>query len=289
MNPNVWLDELHAHEAAVRRRAAAILGTVGEVGAPDALLAQFRREPDESTKAAIQWAGRRLRPLQEAGYTTRSAMLAYLHLDAPDMQDANEQAVIDQLTFHNQSTVMQEKRSKFLGNTVGAALVFAPALLFSGSSANKALNDAEALAAQVSGDLPRGKPTIARLGSADIAPFIQRLRATNDVESRKSIALDLAYTHNHPVALPILAKLCMDDPVEAVGEAAERAARHIYYHIVYWHEIEHGTLATELAQREQTARGEAVNPVGTASSPHDDLAEALRRAEEQRAKRQKRS
>jgi HEAT repeat protein len=288
MNPNIWSDELHADEAAVRRRAAAVLGTVGEVAALDALLAQFKREPDEPTKTTIQWAGRRLRPLQEAGYTTRTAMLAYLHLDTPDVQDANEQAVIDRLTFHNQSTVLQEKRGKLLGNTLGSAFMFAPSVLSSSTNASKALVEADALAAASSG-VGRGKPTIARLGSEDIAPFIQRLRATSDAESRKSIALDLAHTHNHPAALPVLAKLCMDDPVESVRDAAERAARHIYYHIVYWHEIEHGTLAAELAQREQAARSDtSVQTPAPTTAARDDAAEALRRAEEERGKRRKR-
>ena len=62
----VLLNGLQHHQATVRLDITRVLGMLDETRALDPLRDRFQVEPDESVRAAIAWAGRRVHDAQRA-------------------------------------------------------------------------------------------------------------------------------------------------------------------------------------------------------------------------------
>jgi hypothetical protein len=286
------LDELRQPDARRRMRAAYVLGTVDEVDALDALTEAYRAESDTEAKEAILWAGRRLRALHAEGYTTLEAIIAQFHL-LDSMNDDAEQRIIDEYKLRTQQDAIDQHGRNMAARKIGKALV-QPAIfsamdfLTSPLQGRKLAADVDALGAQdFSQSRPRVKPV--RPGEGDIRPQLAALKAATEPRERIDRIFDLAQTHNNPAALPHLAAIYALDSDDAVREAAQRAARVIYWNALYWQMEQDGSMAAELARR-AAAMGEPQAQADTAKDAQasaDDIAEALRKAEEARQRRQK--
>lgn len=286
------LDELRQDDARRRMRAAYVLGTVDEVAALDALTEQYRAESDNAAKEAILWAGRRLRALHAEGYTTLDAIITQFHL-LDGMNDDAEQRIIDEYKLRTQQDAIDQHGRNMAARRIGKALIqpgilTAMDFLTSGTGARGLEIKVDALGApDFSQSRPRFKPV--RPGDGDIRPQLTALKAATEPRERIDRIFDLAQTHNNPAALPHLAAIYALDDDDAVREAAQRAARVIYWNALYWQMEQDGSMTAELARR-AAALGNPQPQTDTtkdAQASADDIAEALRKAEEARQRRQK--
>jgi hypothetical protein len=136
-------------------------------------------------------------------------------------------------------------------------------------------------------------------GTADISVWVRRLRELPDPAQRARAADELA-TLNNPAALPILAAAFVADRAPQVQQAAQRAAKLIYWNALYWQMEHDGSLVQEMARRAE-ALGKAplppdaaqsdttpAQPTPPAPSQPQDISAILRQAEAARARRGKR-
>lgn len=287
------LEELRQPDARRRMRAAYVLGTVDEVAALDALTEAYRTEADEAAKEAILWAGRRLRALHAEGYTTLDAIIEQFHL-LDGMNDDAEQRIIDEYKLRTQQDMIDQHGRNMAARKIGKALVqpmlfTAMDFLTSPLQGRKLAADVDTLGAPDFSQ-PRLRVQAVRPGDGDIRPQLAALKAATDSRERIDRILDLAQTHNNPAALPHLAAIyALGDDNDTVRNAAQRAAKVIYWNAVYWQMEQDGSMVAELARRVADA-GKPQPQTGGANEAQasaNDIAEALRKAEEARQRRQR--
>jgi len=130
----------------------------------------------------------------------------------------------------------------------------------------------------------------------DIKIYVRRLHEEKDPAKRATAAQNIARLVNNPAALPDLAAAFIDDPAQAVKEAAQQAAKEIYWNAMYWEMEQDGRMKAEIERRggevkQATSTGMAALSQPRPAQPPEpkpgDIAKILKKAEAQREKRKR--
>lgn len=307
-----WIDRLRAPDAAARLEAARVIGTLDEVAAYDVLSAQFRAEPDAEAKQAMMWAGKRLHTARQAGFSTLEAIIDHfqvtLEIAAPPASGGDE-AKLRQIKFEMEVRALREQEKstgrKTLTNIAGAAFIGGlPGLMMMRPTSEPLADEniAASFGLHAAARPQRRKP--APPSDTDIRAFVHRLRTDEKNEKRINAARDLAAVVNNPAALPHLARAFIEDHYLPVQQAAQEAAKLLYWNAIYWEMEQDGAMTAEIERRRAAlglqADADAAGTAGQPSAPtppaaeskpapaQDDVGDILRKAEEARRKRMKR-
>lgn len=284
----------------VRLDVVRVLGMVEETRALVALRQQYAVETDPAVREAIEWAGQRLYSAQQAGYSTIDALFEHFNINreiehTPDEAEAELLRKMDTM-FDKDLQRMKEQAAKRRAGTALAAglggMMAGGALtgmgMMSASLAAGADVAGSNLSVGGSGSIRRTPPTAA--ATTDIAIRVRRLREDATAANRVLAATELAQINN-PQALPALAAAFLLDAVPEVRQSAERFGKILYWSMLYWNMEQRGEIAAEMKRRRQ-ALGSRTQQPGTPQPPtpatSEDAAEILRRAQENRARRNKR-
>lgn len=230
----VLLNGLQHHQATVRLDITRVLGMLDETRALDPLRDRFQVEPDESVRAAIAWAGRRVHDAQQAGYDTLNALYRYFNVDRElaKVRDEAELAMLRQMEQGLDTDLrrqLADASKRRMGMTLaaglGGAMLAGP---LGGLAAARMTMGAGPLDASTGFDprphigaqrTPATRPT-----RDDITVWVKRLRESLAPAMREQAALELEHLNN-PAALPYLAAAFALDPADKVRDAAQRAGR----------------------------------------------------------------
>jgi len=307
----VLLNGLQHHQATVRLDITRVLGMLDETRALDPLRDRFQVEPDESVRAAIAWAGRRVHDAQQAGYDTLNALYRYFNVDRElaKVRDEAELAMLRQMEQGLDTDLrrqLADASKRRMGMTLaaglGGAMLAGP---LGGLAAARMTMGAGPLDASTGFDprphigaqrTPAIRPT-----RDDITVWVKRLRESLAPAMREQAALELEHLNN-PAALPYLAAAFALDPADKVRDAAQRAGKILYWSALYWQMEQDGTLAAEIERRAAALRdalaaeqaalsgqrsGDDAKFAEPAPDPQTDVSEILRRAQLERARRKK--
>ena len=303
MNLKTLLAGLQDPDAQARLQAARIIGTLDEVDALKALATQYKAERDPQVKAAIQWAGKRLKTAQDAGYSTLEAIIEYFHIDvefSPAAASDDEQALLRQVQYHMEMNEIRAQEAKAKNEAMkriarGGILGLPGMMMGALPPTISTLTETSALSGRI--DIPPRRAMPTRPTDTNISIPVRRLTEEVDAQKRARAATDLARMINNPQALPPLAQVFIDDPSPVVRQTAQSAAKLIYWNAVYWAMEQDGSMAALIEARasqqadtgvpespaEKPKREEPATPPAQA-----DAGEILRRAEAARRKRQRR-
>lgn len=290
-------------DALQRLNAVIVLGTVDEVDAIPVLVNAFKSEQEPDVKQALAWAGKRLQAVRQSGYTTLEAIFKQFRIDRAlaAEEDERERRLLDQMKFKAEMEHVErqgDNLKQHLANTAVSTALFGLTGMMSGV-AGAGPSGADFISSNLGNDRPqhgaqRIMPT--RPTDADITIYVRRLREEKDPTKRVSAAQNLARLVNNPVALPDLAAAFIDDASQQVKEAAQQAAKEIYWNAVYWEMEQDGRMKAEIERRmgdvQQNAApqntSQAVPTPSLAPQPKPaDIASILRKAEAQREKRKR--
>jgi hypothetical protein len=270
-----WLTNLQSADAGKRLDAALILGTLDEAEALDAVAAQYRAESDAKVKAALGWAGKRLHAARQAGYKTIDAIFQHFRIEEeihPPQMGSDEQELMRKLQFQMDMDALRHQEStagKQVVNRMAGGMMFGLPGLMMGSMSNHTSLEVRSLE-QVNQKPRRTPPT--RPADTDITMLLRRLSVETEWEKRARAASDLAVIINNPQAIPNLAKAFVQDRSEQVREAAQSAAKLLYWNHIYWHMDQDGTLSAEINWRLGRM---PVEPVAAVPVEADDWQELL--------------
>lgn len=310
MRLEVLLSGIENPEPAVRLDVVRVLGMLDETRALDQLRARYPVETDDEVRSAIGWAGKRLYQAQQAGYSTVAEVFRHFGVDREieNRPDENEAKMMKQLqdTFDRdlqqmQGRMMRNKAGVAALTALGAAAVGGTsvgAMAFSGAMQPGADMASSGLGSREKMGVHRA-PAMAPSGTpVDI--WVKRLRESPAAEQREQAALELAQLNN-PKALPFLAAAFVTDASPQVRQAAQKFAKVLYWNMVYWEMDQDGSLAQEIDQRAaalhkaKAPAEDAASPAGDASQPSTpassevDVTEILRKAQQARAERKRKS
>jgi len=303
MQLDALIGALKHPDAATRVDVARVLGMVEETGALDALRAHYLVETDAAAREAMEWAGRRIYAAQQRGYSTLEALFEHFNItrEIEHTPDEAEAELLRQMqhTFDKELQRMQEDAVR---RRTGTALVAGLGGMLAGGALGGVAMMSAAMysgADVASSSLSDGVPVGARRTPAtapstlDISIRVRRLREGADARDRELAALELAQLNN-PRALPHLAAAFLLDPSPQVRAAAERCGKILYWSAIYWRMERSGEIEAEIRRR-IAARGSAT-PAQSVSAPtpaaappasEPDVSAILRRAQEGRARRNK--
>ncbi len=290
-------------EALQRLNAVIVLGTVDEIEAIPTLVNAFKNEREPDVKQALAWAGKRLQAARQSGYSTLEAIFKQFRIDralAAD-EDERERRLMDQMKFKAEMEHLQRQGDNLkqnLTNTAVSTALFGITGLMSGMG-NASPSGANFISSNLDNDRPqhgsqRIMPT--RPSDGDIRIYVRRLHEEKDSAKRFSAAQSLARLVNNPDALPDLAAAFIDDAAQAVKEAAQQAAKEIYWNAVYWEMEQDGRMKAEIERRggKSEANASAETPAQSEPTPSlppkpkpADIASILKKAEAQREKRKR--
>ncbi len=303
MNLEDLLNGLKADDASARLQAARIIGLLDETLALDALAARYRVETAAEVKAAIAWAGKRVHAARQAGYTTLDAIFKHFHIEyeIENQEDKREADLLRKMQTDLDMQLLRERSGRAgniaLGAAIGGVLMGPQGMLIGAMSGLTPGADALSSGLEERPQIGKRRVLPTRPGDGDIRLIVRRLLDDPNPDKRRKAAIDLGSISNNPAALPYLAQAFVEDPIQAVREAAGRAGKLIYWNVVYWEMEQSGEMAREIERRAAArsaaeAQTPAAQPTDTpaapAAPPAPDLAEILRKAEEKRQKRKNR-
>ncbi len=295
------LDGLQHTNILQRLNAVIVLGTVDEVDAISTMVAAFKVEPEADVKQAMAWAGKRLQAARQSNHSTLEAIFQHFRIVrtlAAD-EEERERRLIEQMKFKADMEHQQRQDDNLKGavaTTIVSTAMFGITGLMSGIG-GASPSGADYISSNLGEDRPKiGRERImpTRPGDSDIRQSVRRLRDESDPSNRASAALNLSRLVNNPDALPELASAFIDDPAAVVKVAAQKAAKEIYWNVVYWEMEQDGRMAAEIARRGGKAVDSAVSPVTSvqdapkpAQPSPGEIAAILRKAEAKREKRKR--
>jgi hypothetical protein len=290
-------------DALQRLNAVIVLGTVDEVDAISTLVNAFKSEPEPDVKQALAWAGKRLQGVRQSGYTTLEAIFKQFRIDRAIAaeEDERERRLLDQMKFKAEMEHVERQGDNLkqqLANTAVSTALFGLTGMMSGIT-GAGPSGADFISSNLGSERPqhgsqRIMPT--RPTDADINIYVRRLREEKDPAKRVSAAQNLARLVNNPAALPDLAAAFIDDASQQVKEAAQLAAKEIYWNAVYWEMEQDGRMKAEIDRRMGDVQQNAASQNSTQSAPAPslapqpkpaDIASILKKAEAQREKRKR--
>ncbi len=278
----------------IREQTAYIIGTLDEVDALTLFAKQYKQETDDAVRKALVWAGKRLQTAKEAGYSTLEALIQHFHIDAEysspqDDPETQEKLRKVQFELERQALKQQEEAAKGQAiKRIGMGTLFGlPGLMMTPPPTMLETDQIRVSAAQHSA-IPRHRNMPTRPSDSDITMLVRRLAEEAQWEKRARAATDLAVLVNNPAALPALTRAFRQDRSPQVQEAAQRAAKIIYWNAVYWAMEQDGSMAAEIARRAAEAGRPAPVSGASSESTKEDISAILRSAEAARRKRQKR-
>lgn len=300
-----YLNALQHTDALQRLNAVIVLGTVDEVEALSTVVAAFKAEPEADVRQAMAWAGKRLQNAKQAEYSTMAAIFKHFRVDLAITAEADERErrLLEQMKFKSEMESQQRQHDNIKGSA--ATAVVSTALFgftgLMGSMGGASPSGAAFISSNIGENAPKhGSQRImpTRPTTADIRVHMRRLRDDADPSKRAAAALNLARVVNNPEALPELAAVFIDDPQPTVKEAAQTAAKEIYWNAVYWEMEQDGRMKAEIERRtgisaEPTVSGSApVTPQSSAASAPPkpspkEISDILKKAEAQRQKRKR--
>ena len=268
-----WLTDLQSTDANQRHEAALILGTLDEADALEAVGVQYRAESDAKVKATLGWTGKRLQAARQAGYKTIDAIFQHFRINDeihPPQVDAEQQEAMRRIQYQMEMDALRQRESsagqQVVNRMAGGMMFGLPGLLLSGMSSHTSL-EVRSLN-QVNQPQRRTLPT--RPADTDITMLLRRLSYETEWEKRARAASDLAVMINNPQAIPHLARAFVQDRSEQVREAAQSAAKLLYWNNLYWHMDQDGSLAAEIARRLGHAPAIPVTAAPVETLPADD-------------------
>ncbi len=299
------LNALQHTEALQRLNAVIVLGTVDEVEALSVVVAAFKAEPEADVRQAMAWAGKRLQGAKQAGYSTLDAIFQHFRIERSVIAEADERErrLLEQMKFKAEMESQQRQQDNIRGaaatSVVSTALFGFTSLM--GSMGGASPSGAAFISSNIGEDAPKhGSQRIipTRPTTADIRIHVRRLRDDADPNKRAAAALNLARVVNNPDALPELAAVFIDDPKPVVKEAAQTAAKEIYWNAVYWEMEQDGRMRAEIERRTGTPASDgqlAPNTLAAQSSAaaappkpsSKEISDILKKAEAQRQKRKR--
>lgn len=294
------LNGLQHTDALQRLNAVIVLGTVDEVEALPTVVAAFKIESKADVRQAMAWAGKRLQAAKQANYSTLDAIFRHFRIERAVSAEADEreQRLIDQMKFKAEMESHQRQQDNIRGaaaTTVVSTAFFGFTGLMSGMG-SASPSGAAFISSNIGENGPKhGSQRImpTRPTNADIHLYVRRLHDDPDANKRAAAALNLARMVNNLDALPELAAVFIDDPKTVVKEAAQTAAKEIYWNAIYWEMEQDGRMRAEIAKRTGTPAGEqvAANPPAGATTPPKpspkEISDILKKAEAQRQKRKR--
>ena len=288
-----------------RLNAVIVLGTVDEVEAIPTLIEVFKNEREPDVRQALTWAGKRLQTVRQSGYTTLEAIIQHFRIDRALAADEaeRERRLMEQMKYKAEMEHIQRQEGNIKDTLTGAAVstaLFGLGGLMS-SMGGPAPSGANFISSNMGSDRPqhgsqRIMPT--RPTDGDIRIYVRRLQEEKDPAKRTTAAQNIARLVNNPAALPDLAAAFIDDPAQTVKDAAQQAAKEIYWNAVYWEMEQDGRMKAEI-ERRGGGSGETTsslpNPpeasaVKSSLPPQPkpgDIAKILKKAEAQREKRKR--
>lgn len=297
------LNGVQQGEALQRLNAVIVLGTVDEIEAIATLIDTFKNEREPDIKQALAWAGKRLQAARQSGYSTLEAIFKQFRIDRALLadEDERERRLMEQMKFKAEMEHVQRQDDNLkqtLTNTAVSTALFGISGMMSGMSGASS-SGANFISSNLDNDRPqhgaqRIMPT--RPSDADIRIYVRRLREEKDPAKRVAAAQSLARLVNNPDALPDLAAAFIDDAAQAVKDAAQQAAKEIYWNAVYWEMEQDGRMKAEIERRggKTEASASAETPAQAEPTPSlppkpkpADIASILKKAEAQREKRKR--
>lgn len=260
MRPEHLLKGLAHQNPTARRIAAHTIGLLDEVALLPQMARAFKNETDADVKAAIRWAGERLKAATDAGYNTLDALFDYFGMNraVENMPTEKELRLLQQLDAGNISmTDLINQRHRSMTDLIYQR--------------------------------PE-QPT-----QADIQKPVDALRSDDRVT--RSQAMARLFELKNMAALPHLVNVFLHDPDPTLREQAQNTAKYLYWHAISWRMHQDGSIVAALEARAR-ALGKLdaddgdtpdANAAGSSNeSSAESAAEILRRAQEARAKRRKR-
>lgn len=294
MNTQDLFRQFASAEPKQREQTAYIIGTLDEVAALPLFAKRYPNETDDKVKKAMVWAGKRLQTAKAAGYSTLEAIIQHFHIDAEyasPQDDPETQEKLRKVQFELERQVLKQQEADAKAQAfkrIGMGTMFGlPGLMMTPPPPMLGTDLIKVSAAQHSA-IPRHRNMPTRPSDSDITMLVRRLMEETHWEKRARAATDLAVIVNNPAALPALARAFMQDRSPQVQEAAQRAAKLIYWNAVYWQMEQDGSMAAEIARRAAEAGRPAPTPPASSESTKEDISAILRNAEAARRKRQKR-
>jgi hypothetical protein len=263
---------LQAENPTTRLQAAQMIGTLDETRALDALAAQYCAERAHEVKMAISWAAQRLQAAVSAGQETLPALFQYFHIDneLEAKQDEAERQLLNQMQHNTDMDIIRSQNKKgrdaAVGIALGGALMGMQGIAIGAMMAMQPGVDALSSGLEARPQIGKTRVPPTRPSDTDIRMMVRRLLELPDAEKRRRGALDLAAANN-PAALPYLAQAFVEDTDTAVREAAQRAAKQIYWNSLYWEMERSGEIAAEIERRAAQAAPSAPQPPAAASAP----------------------
>jgi len=290
-------------DALQRLNAVIVLGTVDEVDAIPVLVEAFKAEREPDVKQSLAWAGKRLQAARQSGYSTLEAIFKQFRIDRAlaEEEDERERRLMDQMKYKAEMEHVQRQGDNLkqnLTNTAVSTALFGFTGLMSGMG-NASPSGANFISSNLGDDRPKhGSQRImpTRPSEGDIRIYVRRLQEEKDPAKRVSAAQSLARLVNNPAALPDLAAAFIDDVSQAVKDAAQQAAKEIYWNVVYWEMEQDGRMKAEIERRGGKADASAPTETPTQTEPTPslppkpkpaDIASILKKAEAQREKRKR--
>jgi hypothetical protein len=293
-------------EALQRLNAVIVLGTIDEVDAIPTLIEAFKGEREPDVRQALTWAGKRLQSVRQSGYSTLEAIFQHFRIDralAAD-EDERERRLLDQMKYKADMEHLERQDANLkqsLTNTAISTAMFGITGFMSGMG-SATPSGANFISSNLGSDRPqhgsqRIMPT--RPTDGDIKIYVRRLHEEKDPAKRATAAQNIARLVNNPAALPDLAAAFIDDPAQAVKEAAQQAAKEIYWNAMYWEMEQDGRMKAEIERRgggvdkaatSTMAAPSGANPDNPPQPPQPkpgDIAKILKKAEAQREKRKR--
>jgi len=260
-------------DAIQRLNAIIVLGTVDEVEAIPALIEAFRSEREPDVKQALVWAGKRLQSVRQSGYSTLEAIFQHFRIDRALAADADERErrLLDQMKYKSEMEHIQRQENNLKETLTGTAVSTALFGLtgFMSGMGGAAPSAADFISSNLGSDRPqhgsqRIMPT--RPTDGEIRIYVRRLHDEKDPAKRATAAQNIARVVNNPAALPDLAAAFIEDPAQAVKDAAQQAAKEIYWNAVYWEMEQDGRMKAEIERR---GGGVGESASSTAAAPSE--------------------
>jgi len=287
-----------------RLNAVIVLGTVDEVEALSNVVAAFKVEPEADVRQAMAWSGKRLQAAKQSNYSTLNEIFRHfrIELSVSAETDERERRLLEQMKFKAEMESQQRQQDGIKG--AAATAVVSTALFgFTGMMAGMG-GATPSGAAFISSNIGENGPKLGsqrimptRPTEADIRQYVRRLKEDPDPNKRAGAAHNLARVVNNLDALPELATAFIDDPKSTVKEAAQAAAKEIYWNAVYWEMEQDGRMKAEIQKRtgetaQTTAAGTATPsqsvPATAPPKPSSkEISDILKKAEAQRQKRKR--
>ncbi len=289
------LNQLESDKAKTRTQAAQVIGTLDEVVALPALAARFRQETDSHVQAALKWAGRRLKAADDAGYSTLEAIISHFNVAAEwaiPTQSQDEQAKLRQIQHDAAMRALEQQRAaapkQALGRLAKGYMLGLPGLLMSGPMVPDLASDTVDAAFSHRLPVEQQRKMPIRPGDSDPSMLVRRMMHAVDLNDCVKAAQNLARDVNNPAALPALAQVFVEDSKAPVREAAQAAAKRIYWNAVYWEMEQDGSMAVEIERRRSDVDTQSPSDTtANAESDPNDIADILRKAEEKRRQRKR--